>query len=219
MRAVFIDVFNTLVKGSTAVMAVKYYFRRRAFGLGMVFWSLLYSILHYFNVVNHRRVIERGLKPFVGRLRSDSRPEIREVFEQYIKKSFYMEALALIEEHRQIGDKIVLLTTTSFDIAEVIAEHLGIEYIATVAVIEDGRYTDRFVEPIPYEEGKLECAGIYCRENGFELETAYFYTDSHADLPLLEKVGNPRVVNPDIRLARVAKKRGWKILRFERTKG
>jgi len=219
MRAVFMDVDKTLVKGSTGVMAVKYFIKKRAIGLDMLFWSIVYSILHYFNIVDHRKVVERGLKAFVGKLRSEIRPEIQEVFEQYIKKSFYMEALALIEEHRQMGDKVVLLTTTSFDIAEVIANHLGIEYIATVAIIENGRYTDRFVEPIPYEEGKLECARIYCHENGFELKDAFFYTDSHADLPLLEKAGHPRVVNPDIRLARVAKKRGWEILRFERVKG
>ena len=219
MRAVFMDVDKTLVKGSTGLMAVKYYLEKGVVGLDLVFWSIIYTILHYFNIVDHHKVVKRGLKPFVGRLRSETMPEIRELFEQRIKSSFYLDALALIEEHRQIGDKIILLTTTSFDIAETISEHLGIEYIATTAVIENGRYTDRFIEPIPMEEGKLECARIYCRENGFELEDAFFYTDSHADLPLLEKVGNPRVVNPDIRLARVAKKRGWKILRFVRTKG
>jgi phosphoserine phosphatase len=59
----------------------------------------------------------------------------------------------------------------------------------------------------------------FAAAGGVDLRRSYFYTDSITDLPVLERVGEPRVVNPDLRLRRVAQRRGWPVLnlRLEET--
>ena len=74
-----------------------------------------------------------------------------------------------------------------------------------------GRFTGRPIDPLCYGVGKLERAKGLAERQGFELSEATFYSDSITDLPLLEVVRHPHVVNPDARLRRVARQRGWPI--------
>ena len=75
-------------------------------------------------------------------------------------------------------------------------------------------FTGRFVDPLCYGQGKVERTRRLARDVGFDLEDATFYSDSYTDLPLLEAVREPIVVNPDPRLARVAKERHWRVERW-----
>ena len=77
--------------------------------------------------------------------------------------------------------------------------------------MRDGELTGSFNRPLCYGEGKLERARALVRSLDARFEQTAFYTDSITDLPLLEAVGHPVVVNPDARLRRVAKRRGWLI--------
>ena len=81
-------------------------------------------------------------------------------------------------------------------------------------VDREGRFTGRFEEPLCFGVGKIERARRLAHEIGFDLRDATFYSDSYTDLPLLEHVREPVVINPDMRLARVAKKRGWRVERW-----
>ena len=65
--------------------------------------------------------------------------------------------------------------------------------------------------PMSYGPGKVVLTERLGAEHGFDVGEATFYSDSITDLPLLERVGTPIVVNPDARLRRIARKRAWKI--------
>jgi phosphoserine phosphatase len=65
------------------------------------------------------------------------------------------------------------------------------------------------IKPACYGNGKVHWAEQFAREHGVNLDQSWFYTDSYTDLPMLERVGVPRVINPDARLRRHARKRGW----------
>ncbi|HEY8431454.1 MAG TPA: haloacid dehalogenase-like hydrolase, partial [Sandaracinaceae bacterium] len=65
-----------------------------------------------------------------------------------------------------------------------------------------------------YAEGKVERARAWAAEHGVDLSRSVFYTDSVSDRPMLETVGEPRVVNPDPRLSALARRRGWPIERW-----
>ena len=78
----------------------------------------------------------------------------------------------------------------------------------------DGKLTGKVEHPLCFGHGKLVRARRLAEELGFKLEEAVFYTDSITDLPLLEAVGERVCVNPDPRLRRLARARGWKIERW-----
>ena len=85
------------------------------------------------------------------------------------------------------------------------------EVVAAELVVEDGRYTG-FLERAPLVgEARAAWMRHYAGDLGADLQASYAYADSHSDLPMLEVVGNPIVVNPDVALFRTAKSRKWVI--------
>ena len=96
------------------------------------------------------------------------------------------------------------------------AAYLGFpgQFVCTHLVSEDGRLTGEVMPPVCYGPGKVVWGERFAAEHGVDLSASYFYTDSISDLPLLERVGQPVAVNPDPRLRRLARKRGWPIESF-----
>jgi putative phosphoserine phosphatase/1-acylglycerol-3-phosphate O-acyltransferase len=109
----------------------------------------------------------------------------------------------------------VLLTSATRYLAGPLAADLGIDHmLVTQLTVENGRFTGEAVRPVCYGEGKTYWAERFAAAHGIDLARSYFYTDSITDLPVLERVGEPRIVNPDPRLGRLAARRGWPIFRF-----
>src|SRR5262249_2472757 len=87
------------------------------------------------------------------------------------------------------------------------------EFLVRALVGGEGRFTGEVVEPVCYGRGKVYWAERFAAEHDVDLGQSYFYTDSITDLPVLDRVGHPRVVHPDPRLRRIAQRRGWQGLR------
>ena len=95
---------------------------------------------------------------------------------------------------------------------EPLARLLGIAHVVcTVFEERDGLLTGLHVRPACAGNGKVTMAERFASEHDVDLGASYFYTDSHADMGLLERVGIPRVITPDRRLRRQARLRGWRI--------
>ena len=97
-----------------------------------------------------------------------------------------------------------------------LARHLGVSHIMHTHLEEqDGRFTGRVIDPICFGEGKVYWLQQFIEQERIDLARSHFYTDSITDLPLLELVGHPHVVNPDPLLYRIASRRRWPV-RFYR---
>ena len=120
---------------------------------------------------------------------------------------------ALLQEHRAAGDKLVIITATNRFVTAPIAERLGVEtLIATECGMQDGRYTGQITGTPCYQGGKVTRLNEWLAETGYNLDGAYFYSDSCNDLPLLEAVANPVAVDPDEVLRATATERGWPVI-------
>lgn len=123
------------------------------------------------------------------------------------------KGLELIEQHRQQGDTLLIITATNSFLTTPIAELLKIDHlIATDPEMLDGRYTGKVFGVPSFQHGKVERLQHWLAEHQQDLAGSYFYSDSHNDLPLLEQVDTPIAVDPDDKLAEVARQRDWKIL-------
>lgn len=123
------------------------------------------------------------------------------------------KALALLEEHRAAGDRLVIITATNRFVTGPIAERLGVEtLLATECEMNDDRYTGRSTDVPCFREGKVTRLERWLGENGLNLEGSYFYSDSMNDMPLLERVAHPVAVDPDPVLHGEAMRRGWKVI-------
>jgi len=123
----------------------------------------------------------------------------------------------LIERHREQGHEILIITATNHFITRPIADALGVEHLlACEAEIVDGLYTGEPSGVPSFAEGKVTRLRDWLaqREQAIEdhLSDAWFYSDSHNDLPLMKLVGNPVAVDPDDRLLSYAKAQHWRVL-------
>lgn len=122
-------------------------------------------------------------------------------------------APALLERHRIQGDELLIITATNRFVAEPIAQLLGVdELLATDPAQENGRYTGAIAGIPCYREGKVRRFEQWLGERGERNEGVTFYSDSHNDLPLLERVTHPVAVDPDEVLRGEALARGWQVI-------
>lgn len=123
------------------------------------------------------------------------------------------KAEELLARHRTKGDTLLIITATNRFITGPIAERLGVDdLIAVDPEMVDGRYTGR-VDGVPsYREGKVIRLQAWLEAQDITMDGAWFYSDSHNDLPLLEVVDNPVAVDPDDTLRQVAAERNWRIM-------
>jgi len=219
MAIVFFDVDHTLIKGPTGIAIIRFFLKRGKFNTFHVLQGLYYTLLHYLNLVNGERMLLAGLKPFVGDRVDEMVKEADECFRRHIKPRFYREALERIAEHQNKGDIVVLLSAGSKYVVGHIASALGIEYIASGAIVRDGIFTCELEQPVCYGHGKVQRAERFCSARNVCLEESTFYTDSSSDLPMLELVRCPVAVNPDPILKREARRWGWPILFFNKRLG
>lgn len=121
----------------------------------------------------------------------------------------------LIARHRTSGDTLLIITATNRFITAPIARRLGIDnLIAVEPEMKGGRYTGRAVGTPSFREGKITRLKEWMADKELSMEDAWFYSDSHNDLPLLEMVDHPVAVDPDDQLKEIAKQRDWRIISF-----
>lgn len=139
---------------------------------------------------------------------------VAETLHDIVDPLVYAEAADLIADHKARGHDVVIVSASGEEVVTPIAEALGATHsTATRMVVADGRYTGE-LEFYCYGDGKVESMNALAARHGYDLVRCYAYSDSHTDLPMLQAVGYPTVVNPDRPLRRVAIETGWPVLTF-----
>ncbi len=213
-RPALFDMDRTLVRRDTATLYVRY--QRDVGEVGprtqakVAWWIFQYTL----GVVDAEGVAEKALADFRGREERWMEVNCRDWYQRYVRPHISERGRAAVEAHRAAGDFMAVVTGATRYAAEPLADELGIAHVVCteLEVSSLGRFTGRVVKPMCYGDGKVARAERLAKAEGFELSDAVFYSDSITDLPLLERAGEAVVVNPDARLRRVARRRGWSIV-------
>src|SRR5690349_298397 len=130
----------------------------------------------------------------------------------------YPQMLEEVHAHQDAGRATFIVSAAGNGVVEQLAQVLGMDGgIGTRYEVDgSGSFTGRFDGPFVYGPGKVEAMREFAAAHDIDLASSYAYSDSLSDLPMLEAVGNPVVVNPDPGLAAIAKREGWQAMRFER---
>ncbi len=218
LRVALFDVDGTLIRGSSSFAAARFMFRRGMIGPRHMMLGLWYAMLHGLGLTGYERMYEISIRVFVG-MRVDELLKLsRLCFEECIFSMFLTGALEEVKEQRELGRQIVLVSAGPRYLVQVIGEWLQADAVITAGpLIKDDRVTDVLDGPLCSSEGKVQRAREYLRQRDMVLGDCVYYGDSINDLPLLEMAGQAIAVNPDPRLKRVARSRGWAILYLRRT--
>jgi len=139
----------------------------------------------------------------------------RQFMQKYIVPTMNEKGKTQIKHHRDKGDTIVIITATNRFVTQPIADAFMVDHlIATDPEIVNGKYTGNVAGTPCFQEGKITRLNEWLEKNTYDLQNSVFYSDSHNDLPLLEKVTTAIAVDPDDQLKATALERNWEIRSF-----
>jgi HAD superfamily hydrolase (TIGR01490 family) len=151
-----------------------------------------------------------ALAPLKGRSPESFQALQNEFIDQRIRPLLLPKADGLLQKHRALGHRLLIITATNEFVTAPIARLLGVETLLGCAVeLKNGLITGRAQGTLTYREGKVKRLREWMQEQSEELTGAWFYSDSQNDIPLLELVENPVAVDADPALSALAEQRGW----------
>ena len=220
MEAAFFDLDKTVI-ARASMAAFGHHFYRGGLISRSSFARAIGSQLVYLHLGASEqklaRIREQVLRLTRGWDQAEVSRIVREALDDVVEPIIYAEALELIEQHHASGRRTYIVSASPEEIVQPLAEYLGVDgAIASRAVVDlDGRYTGEMAF-YAYGPFKAQAMDDLARFEGIDLSASYAYSDSYTDVPMLEAVGHPVVVNADRVLARLARDRGWESVQFTR---
>ncbi|MFL0808506.1 MAG: HAD-IB family hydrolase [Oceanobacter sp.] len=213
VKLVFFDLDDSLINKDANSLWIKWRFRHEHWALVEATQALA-SLYHAYKrgTVTHWRLSQYYRTRTRGMTPSEYDNMVRQFFREQGYLHMYRQAPSLIFAYRRRNIDLVMITGADESVARVYAEAFGIEHVISNRLRIDGERITGLEHPLCYGAGKVGLAEAFLAERGLTFEDCAFYTDSHADLPLLERVRQPVVLNPNALLREAAKERGWPIL-------
>jgi HAD superfamily hydrolase (TIGR01490 family) len=217
--AAFFDLDKTVIAKSSTLAFSKPFFDQGLINRQTVLKSAYAQFLFLMSGADHDQM-ER-MRSYITNMCTGWNVEqvksiVGEALHDIVDPLVFAEAANLIADHKLCGRDVVVVSASGEEIVAPIARALGATHaMATRMVVEDGKYTGE-VAFYCYGEGKVEAIRELAAREGYSLEHCYAYSDSITDLPMLEAVGHPTVVNPDRALRKEASARGWPARTFSR---
>jgi len=221
MRLALFDLDHTLLSGDSDVLWCEFLMNERLLDRA-AFAPLNAEMARRYREasVSAQAFCEFYVATLAGRTLAAWRPICQRFLDDVIVPRIPPSAHALVESHRARGDRLVLTTATNRVLTELTAQHLRIDdLLATEVEVVDGVCTGRTQGVLNMREGKVTRLQAWLVERALPaslLADTVFYSDSSNDLPLLQAVGEPVVVDPDPSLRRHAEAAAWPILELMR---
>jgi len=216
--AAFFDVDGTLIK-TTIVHYYAYFRRRRMSPVVGKLWQAGFAMkcLYFLalDVIDRERLNIVFYRSYAGLPVDEIHALLADCHRDVIDPRRFEQAPMCIGAHRSAGRRTVLVTGSIDFIMAPLAKSLGVDdVIAPGLLVENGRFTGALDGPPVGMEEKARRVRAFALQHDIDLDASYAYGDSKADLPMLEAVGHPQVVNPDKVLRLIAMRRGWPVHRW-----
>jgi HAD superfamily hydrolase (TIGR01490 family) len=213
----FVDVDGTLLAHTTTFLFARILYRKGWIRRSFFIRALHHGMQHKFGRLDYGRLIEIGLS-YISRIPVVELERVAyENFVEFVRPRLYVGVVDHFNALRRSGTPIVLVSSSPRIVIEPLGIYLGCrDLLTTPVVIERGRLVGIGSGPACYGEGKLHYAREWALENEIEIGDAVAYADNWSDRALLESVGTAVVVHPRGRLLRLARARGWEIVRPQR---
>jgi len=216
----FVDVDGTLLAQTTTFLFARILYRRGWIRRSFLLRGLYHGLQHRFGRLDYGRLIAIGLSS-IARIPVVELERIAyENFAEFVRPRLYEGVVDHLYSLRRAGTSIVLVSSSPGLVIQPLAIYLGCtDTLTTPVLIERGRMVGIGAGPPCYGDGKRHWAEQWAHAHHITMEDAVAYADNWSDRSLLEVVGRAVVVHPKGRLLRLARARGWDIVRPRRPRG
>jgi len=221
-RIALFDFDGTLVETHLWLGLVKHHLKTKE-KLWATFWYLFshLTLMPFWKMgfISTEKYYQSWGQGLVATIKGIKTERVKEIFaklsDEYLLPSLKKKVWEKLKNHQEEGF-LTILTSGSFqELLEIIAERLNIDFvIGTELEVAKDRFSGKIIPPFCFGQGKAEKVRKFLSGNGLKInfKESFAYSDSFFDLPLLELVGNPVVVEPDKKLLETANTRGWQII-------
>ncbi len=214
--AAFFDLDNTIMQGASIFHLARGLHRREFFTTREILGAAWKQA--YFRVVGvedpeHVAQARVSALTFIKGHRVEELEDLgEEIFEEAMAHRIWPGTRALAQMHLDQGQRVWLVTAAPVEIARIISRRLGLTgALGTVSEHVDGVYTGKLLGDLLHGPAKAEAVRALAERERLDLDRCSAYSDSFNDLPLLNLVGDPCVINPDSKLREHARANGWRV--------
>jgi HAD superfamily hydrolase (TIGR01490 family) len=216
-KAAFVDVDGTLLAQTTTFLFARILRRRGLIRSSFLLRAIYHGLQHKFGRLDYGRLVSFGLKNIANIPVIDLERIAYDNFVEFVKPRLYEGVVDHFNGLRKSGTAVVLVSSSPRLVIEPLSIYLGCsDVLTTPVVIQRGRLVGIGSGPACYGEGKRYYAEQWAAQREIVMDETAAYADNWSDRALLERVGRAVVVWPHGKLARLARKRGWDVVRPSR---
>jgi HAD superfamily hydrolase (TIGR01490 family) len=212
----FFDFDETLLDTESSRLGIRYLWERRLVSHGFILKAFTAGLLYRYHLISDEQTAKILLRLYRNRYLEDFRDGSETFYRDILRPRLAPNILARINFHKDRGHTLVLISGSIRYLLEPVAQDLGFEHLLCTDLEEgpNGLLTGRPKGPLCLNKTKRLLAAELARTSSIDLKRSYAYGNHQADLPLLESVGFPHVVEPTPFLRKIALERNWPILTY-----
>lgn len=208
----FFDLDKTILSINSGSVLVREAYKRGLMSTSDLLNAIYLSLLYKFQLRDTTLIIS-GMGRWLKGLTVDEVNVLSEhVVNKHLIDAIRPEIYSEIKFHKENNAEVVILSSVIIQICRPLASYIGMDnFICTAMEVADGVFTGSAENKFCFEDEKRVRLKQYCEDRDYKLSEAFYYGDSISDFPALEVVGHPVCVEPDRKLSRIARERGWRV--------
>lgn len=212
----FFDFDETLLDTESSRLGIKYLWERRLVSRGFILKAFVAGLLYQRHLISDEQTAKILLRLYRNRRLNEFMDGSEAFYTEILRPRLAPNILSKVKQHRDQGHSMVLISGSIRYMLEPVAQDLGFNHLLCTDLEEgsNGLLTGRPSGPLCLDKTKRRLAADLARTCGIDLKYSYAYGNHQADLPLLESVGFPHVVEPTRPLRKIAVERKWPILDY-----
>jgi len=222
IRLAIFDFDGTLTEGHLWLGIAKHHLRKKVRRFPLVLYFVLHMPLYIgakLHIYSEEKNRSKWGEDLTYLFKGFSVKQYKEAFE-WVSENYFLplmrkDMLGVLEQHKNRGEKVVLLSGMYTDFLEIIGRKIGADcFVGTRMEVKNNVCTGKIVQPLCFGENKAVFLKRYITENSLSVDLAgsWAYADSFYDSPVFELVGNPVATYPDRRLLELASERKWRVI-------
>ncbi len=209
----FCDLDETLYPGSTIKDVNSWFFREHFLPASTFVKVLGWLVRRKLGILNHDQAFTKGVALLAGWDEQTLRDRVEQAYQAVVKPRLSTGVRNLVKQWQADGPVIIATESLDVIVAPLVADLKLDGLIATELEIVNGKVTGHLASKVLYSKAKNEAVKAYAKKHGVDLQASRAVGGRVEDAPLLELVGRPVMLNPNMPAAKLGQRRGWEIIR------